>query len=72
MHTIKKMKHNDNQQIIGHRNIKNGVHPLWVTSPGPGVKSGECTSLLLQDDDEYIVHSLSLQGYLQLEWHVSP
>ena len=51
VHTVKKLKHNDNHQIKKHRDIDNGVHPLWVTSPGLGVKSGEAASLNATNDD---------------------
>ena len=62
VHIVRNMKHNNNHQIEEHTHIDNGVHLVCVTSPGPGVKSGEVISLMLQDDDEYMVYSFSLQG----------
>ena len=44
VHIVKKTKHKYNLQIKEHKQVDNGVHPIWVTSLSPGVKSGEATS----------------------------
>lgn len=52
VHTIKKMNHNENHQIENTKHIDNGGHPVWVMSLGPGVKSGEASSLNIANDDD--------------------
>lgn len=56
VHTVRKMKHNDNNQIKEHIDIDNGVHLVWVTSSGPGVKSGEAALLNAANGDD--VHGI--------------
>ena len=61
VNTVNKVKHNDDHQIKNTNTlIMEFTH--WVTSSDPSVKSNEATSLMWQDDDEYIVHYLSLPG----------
>ncbi len=45
VHTVKKMKHNDNHHIKEHKHIHIAVHPVWVTFPGLGIKIREVASL---------------------------
>ena len=44
VHVLRKRKHNDSHQIKEHKHIDNGVHLVWVTSPG-WVSRGAGTSL---------------------------
>ena len=43
VHALKKMKHNEDQQIKGQKHIDNKVHLVWGTSSGP-TQCGEASS----------------------------
>jgi len=62
VHIVKKMKHKNDHQITGHKHINNRVHPVWVTSLGLGVKSGEVASLNVASDDDVHGMFFPLQG----------